>query len=69
MRQYVHTMLVENEAFAKIAKKDLRCETLVPQIAEKAQGVWLWVYLVVRDLVRDLKREEEFPLLQRRLDR
>jgi hypothetical protein len=68
MRNYVHTLLVENEIFAKVVKDDPRCERLVPQIAEKAQGVWLWVYLVVRDILRDLQGEEEYPLLQRRLD-
>jgi hypothetical protein len=67
MRKYVQTMLVQSEAYRKISE-DPRCETLVPQIAQKAQGVWLWVYLVVRDLLRDLKAEEEYPLLQRRLD-
>jgi hypothetical protein len=68
MQKYVHTMLVQNKAFARMSKHDFRCKTLVPQIAQKAQGVWLWVYLVVRDLLRDLRGEEEFPLLQRRLD-
>jgi hypothetical protein len=68
MRKYVHTMLIQNQAFSEMSKYDPRCETLVPQIAQKAQGVWLWVYLVVRDLLRDLKGEEEYPLLQRRLD-
>ncbi|KAH8752602.1 hypothetical protein BGZ57DRAFT_95902 [Hyaloscypha finlandica] len=68
MRKYVHTMLIQNQAFSEMSKYDPRCETLVPQIARKAQGVWLWVYLVVRDLLRDLKGEEEYPLLQRRLD-
>jgi hypothetical protein len=68
MRKYVYTILVQNEAYYKMSKDDPRYETLVPQIARKAQGVWLWVYLVVRDLLRDLKGEEEFPLLQHRLD-
>lgn len=68
MRKYAYRMLVEDRAFSKMANHDPRCATLVPQIARKAQGVWLWVYLVVRDLLRDLKGEEEFPLLQRRLD-
>ena len=68
MRKYVHTMLIQNQAFSEMSKYDPRCETLVPQITRKAQGVWLWVYLVVRDLLRDLKGEEEYPLLQRRLD-
>jgi hypothetical protein len=35
MRKYVHTMLVENPIFTRIAKHDQRCETLVPQIAKK----------------------------------
>lgn len=68
MRTYVQIMLVRNEIYCKLSKDDKRCETLIPQIAQKAQGVWLWVYLVVRDLLRDLKGGEEFPLLQRRLD-
>jgi hypothetical protein len=57
-------MLIQNEAFSKMSNRDPHCETLVPQIVQKAYGVWLWVYLVVRDLLRDLKGEEEFPLLQ-----
>lgn len=61
-------MFVENEGFTDVSKHDDRCNSLVPQIAEKVQGVWLWVYLVVRDLLKDLKGEEEFPFLQRRLD-
>ncbi|KAH8745708.1 hypothetical protein BGZ57DRAFT_936187 [Hyaloscypha finlandica] len=68
MQKYVHNMLAQDKFFMKAAKMDSRCQTLVPQIADKAQGVWLWVYLVVRDLLRDLKGREEFPLLQRRLD-
>jgi hypothetical protein len=68
MLKYVQNILVENEIFAKVAIQDQRCNGLVPQIAEKAHGVWLWVYLVVRDLLRDLRGEEEYPLLQRRLD-
>jgi len=68
MREYVKTQLVQNKVFARMALHDSRCQTLVSQIAEKAQGVWLWVYLVVRDLLRDLRGAEEYPLLQRRLD-
>lgn len=60
MRQYVHTMLVENEIYAELAKHDPRYKTLELQIAQKAQGVWLWVYLVVRDLLRDLKAKKSF---------
>ncbi|PMD42737.1 hypothetical protein L207DRAFT_553693 [Hyaloscypha variabilis F] len=68
MRKYVQTQLVQNDAFSRATLHDPRCQTLISQIAKKAQGVWLWVYLVVRDLLRDLRGAEEYPLLQRRLD-
>ena len=69
MRKYMEIQLVQNEAFSRVTLHDPRCQSLVSQISQKAQGVWLWVFLVVRDLLRDLTGEEQFPLLQRRLDR
>ncbi|KAI9733107.1 MAG: hypothetical protein M1834_003654 [Cirrosporium novae-zelandiae] len=68
MREYVHNMLVENEAFIKAANQDLRCNSLVSEIVQRANGVWLWVYLVVRDLLRDFKAEEGYDFLLRRLE-
>ena len=68
MRKYTQDMLSDNESFQDLNKVDPRCNTLVPQIVEKAHGVWLWVYLVIRDLLRDLNSDEGYPLLQRRLD-
>jgi hypothetical protein len=68
MLEYVHNMLADDRVFAEVAKQDPRCNCLVPQIANKAQGVWLWVYFFVRDLLRDVKGEEDYPFLQRRLD-
>ncbi|KAF2194685.1 hypothetical protein K469DRAFT_734449 [Zopfia rhizophila CBS 207.26] len=54
MWEYVQNMLTKNGDFNKIV--------------EKARGVWLWVFLVVRDLLRDVKGEEDYHFLQRRLD-
>jgi hypothetical protein len=68
MQIYVATTVVENAMFARIVMVDPRCGSLVRQIIDKAQCVWLLVWLVVRDLFRDLRDEEEFPLVQRRLD-
>lgn len=68
IKMYVQEMLAKDKTYKRVATQDPRCDTLVSQIAEKAHGVWLWVYLVVRDLIRDLKGEEEYPFLQRRLD-
>jgi len=68
MRKYTQDMLSDNKLFRNLCNVDSRCLSLVPQIAEKAHGVWLWVYLVVRDLLRDLNSDEGYPHLQRRLD-
>jgi hypothetical protein len=68
MRKYIQDMLSDNELFRNLRNVDDRCDSLVRQIAEKAHGVWLWVYLVVRALLRDLNGDEGYPQLQRRLD-
>ncbi|KAF2106820.1 hypothetical protein BDV96DRAFT_590510 [Lophiotrema nucula] len=68
MRRYVNELLGEDERFSQLSKKDPRCLDLVPQIVEKAQGVWLWVFLVVRDLLRDVRAEEDFEFLEQRLN-
>lgn len=69
MQAYVQDSLNGNPIFQKLAEGDSRCEELISDIARKAEGVWLWVYLVVRDLLRDIKRgEDSYDDLQRRLD-
>lgn len=35
---------------------------------DRAQGVWLWVYLVVHDLLRDIEHLEDYPQLERRFE-
>lgn len=69
MEKYVHGMLTEDAKFQRLAIRDPRCNFLVPEIANRAQGVWLWVFLVVRDLVRDISTHESYSTLQRRLDK
>jgi hypothetical protein len=68
MKIYVHGMLEENVDFQRLAAEDSRCLSLVPEIADRANGVWLWVYLVVKDLTRDIEGNENYDFLKRRLD-
>lgn len=69
MKAYIQKSLTEDYAFRKLADDGLRCEDLISDIARKAKGVWLWVYLVVRDLLRDVRKSEEnFDDLHRRLN-
>ncbi|CAH0025318.1 unnamed protein product [Clonostachys rhizophaga] len=58
MRNYVRTKLRENSEFKALEKLDPDCTTVMDKIAEEANGVWLWVYLVTRDIIRAANRNE-----------
>jgi hypothetical protein len=64
----VESMLTENDKFKSLAAKDHRCNTLIFEISQRANGVWLWVFLVVRDLLRDITAKETYDTLERRLN-
>lgn len=68
MEIYVHDLLAQDKGFKRITASDPQCVELVPQIVERAQGVWLWVFFVVRDLLNDIKGREDFSSLVRRLN-
>lgn len=68
MTRFVHGSFTSNKGFKKALDRDQRCRRLVRAIVERAEGVWLWVYLVVRDLLRDMRDNEPFEHLQKRLD-
>jgi hypothetical protein len=68
MKLYVQGMLKMNIDFQKLAAEDSRCQSLVSEIANRANGVWLWVYLVVKDLTRDIGGNESYDFLRKRLD-
>ncbi|KAE9374095.1 hypothetical protein N431DRAFT_280000, partial [Stipitochalara longipes BDJ] len=65
---YIREELAGSEAFLQIVKQDPRCQEIVDKIAERAQGVWLWIFLVVRSLKRDLQSQESYNHLRRRID-
>jgi hypothetical protein len=70
IRIYIKDNLEGNSHFQQLKYQDLvSSEDLVKQIVEKAQGVFLWVYLVVRSLLRGLTNGDDMPDLQRRLDK
>ncbi|KZF19446.1 hypothetical protein L228DRAFT_251040 [Xylona heveae TC161] len=69
MRAYVMAMLQDNPKFQKLSADDPRCLDLTLEISTRAQGVWLWVYLVVRSLLEGLQEEDSFYDLQDRLNK
>ncbi|KAK4494230.1 hypothetical protein PRZ48_014528 [Zasmidium cellare] len=67
MRGYVQGMLEQDARFLKLVKTDDRAHELATEIQERAQGVFLWVFLVVRSLLRGLTEQDDIPMLQKRL--
>ena len=67
IRLYVRNKLEQRPDFQQLRGRDSRCEDLVEELVSKAQGVFLWVYLVVRSLVQGLQNYDRITDLQRRL--
>jgi hypothetical protein len=52
IRSYVKDELMRHPIYQKLEKSDLQYSNLVHHIIDKAQGVFLWVFLVVRSALR-----------------
>ncbi|KAI0432418.1 hypothetical protein F5Y09DRAFT_353517 [Xylaria sp. FL1042] len=68
IREYVLDKFSSSPYFQKLAKVDPRCKTFDEQIVQKAQGVFLWVFLVVESLLKGVSAADDFNDLQRRLN-
>jgi hypothetical protein len=66
---YVKDKLDQNRGFARLQLRDPRCSELFAEITTKAEGVFLWVYLVINELMKSLANDDDFVTLQRRLRR
>lgn len=67
MQRYVQDKLENDERFRALAAREPQASTLATQIRDKADGVFLWVYLVVRSLLRGLGESDSTDELERRL--
>lgn len=67
IRLYVRSTLEEDSRFEVLKAKDDRSQDLVQEIVDKAQGVFLWVILVVRSLLTGLRNADRICDLQKRL--
>jgi hypothetical protein len=68
IRAYIEDHLVAHERYRNIKDHDPEaCEGLVEAVKAKAQGVFLWVYLVVRSLRRGLDNEDSLEMLRERI--
>jgi hypothetical protein len=68
IKNYVRSKLQENEPFRELEKQDSRCNEIVADIVQRAQGVFLWVYLVVDSLLKGLDEGDDARDLRDRLE-
>jgi hypothetical protein len=65
---YVNGMLAEDPRFLRLANVEPKAHAIVHDIVCRADGVFLWVFLVVKSLLRGLTDRDDTSELQRRLD-
>ncbi|KAK1455767.1 hypothetical protein CMEL01_04527 [Colletotrichum melonis] len=68
IRHYVTDILCNNDDFTALTKQDDRCSRVAETIVDRAQGVFLWIYLVVESLKNGLAKGDTFTELQSRVD-
>jgi hypothetical protein len=68
IKLYVKNKLEEDGRFAQLQSEDDRYQELILDIVNKADGVFLWVFLVVRSLLHGLTNADRIRDLQRRLE-
>jgi hypothetical protein len=67
MWRYVNETLEKNPRFRELKSKDEYYPTLVNEIVNKAQGVFLWVFLVVTSLSKGISNADRVVEMQKRL--
>ncbi|CAM1500670.1 Fc.00g098320.m01.CDS01 [Cosmosporella sp. VM-42] len=68
IRNYVEAQLCEHTRWATLLKESHRATLLVNDITDRAQGVFLWVFMVTRLLREGLTNYDTLSDLQRRLE-
>ena len=64
---YVRNTLEASSHFMSLRERDSRYQGLVDEIVNKADGVFLWVFLIVRSLLQGLVNCDRISELQRRI--
>ncbi|KLU87235.1 hypothetical protein MAPG_06236 [Magnaporthiopsis poae ATCC 64411] len=69
IRQYVHDCFEMDDKYEKLrAQNPLEAADLVKAITSRAEGVFFWVFLVVKSLLRGLEHDNNIGTMRRRLD-
>ncbi|KAI3336506.1 hypothetical protein HD806DRAFT_542402 [Xylariaceae sp. AK1471] len=68
IRSYVVGKFSKHNQYPKLTRMDPNYSILVEDVIRKAQGVFLWVFLVVRELLDGLTYNDTISTMRRRLD-
>lgn len=66
--RYVNDKFQEHPQFHKLVTKDSNYSRLMEQVTDRAQGVFLWVFLVTRTLLEGFSYKDSILTMQRRLE-
>ncbi|KAJ3572627.1 hypothetical protein NPX13_g4985 [Xylaria arbuscula] len=68
MRKYVDKHLQSSTQWQKLAKTERACQDIIYNISTRASGVWLWVFLVTRDIIKEVDKSEGVATLRKIVD-
>lgn len=68
MVAFIRDEIAENANFKQLKLTDPGCEEIIDEIAARAKGVWLWVFLVSRDIKKALNSKEDYSTLEKILN-
>ncbi|KAI0548411.1 hypothetical protein F4679DRAFT_323102 [Xylaria curta] len=68
IRSYVYEKFKENDRFKLLSIDNPQYVGLIEEITRQAQGVFLWVYLVVRDLLEGFSHSDTIRTMRKRLE-
>ncbi|KAI2469066.1 hypothetical protein F4781DRAFT_239284 [Annulohypoxylon bovei var. microspora] len=68
IRRYVHDHLNGNKQFRELKQDNISYENLADEVVQRAQGVFLWVFLVVRSLIEGSQYIDSIDQMRKRLE-
>jgi NACHT domain len=69
IKNYVDQEFRKNSAFRNLLRQDPRAtDALVEEVVTKAEGVFLWVHIVVKDLLKGIRNRDSIPDLWKRVN-
>ena len=68
IRSYITEKFKAHNQYSKLIQKDAAYCSLVDDVTEKSRGVFLWVFLVVRELLDGLTYNDTIEIMRQRVD-